>query len=130
MRTGTYRVRKLLVWSLAVLTMLLLQYVTISNVDLSPVGSDTAPHRGPLNWAVSRVSFITLQPLLPIMAHASRTLGSRWTGDLCRAIFRFKTPTANFVSFAVVNSAIWLLAAAVMLRLARCIRQLGRGRPA
>lgn len=124
------RARSLIVWGVAASVILSVQYLTISNVNLSPVGADTAPYRGPVAWLASRIAFITLQPMLPVMVHASRTLGSRWTGNVCRAIFRFKSPTANFVSFAVVNTAIWLVTAVVLLRLYRWVRRYRHARRA
>jgi hypothetical protein len=131
------RVGKIPSWVGVSLVMLFVQYVTISNTVPIAVMSDASNFGGawsvlPLKGAVASVvgyaSYVVLQPFRSIIYHATATFGSRWTGKVVELLFPFRSMVANHLWFSVVNSAVWLIGGAGVLRLFRYTRSRRRGR--
>lgn len=102
--------KTLLLWAIAALAILCLQYLTVSNVDFGPFAHDTNPYPGPIVWLVREASPITLLPLGPLAHYNVRTGGTKWTHAMFRGIYRFHDYRANNLCFAGVNTVSWLLA--------------------
>jgi hypothetical protein len=124
-------------WGLAFLMLVTIEYLCISNASLSPVASDTIPAGGefslaPLKGVARRVvgclSYVTLQPFLPIIRDATLTLGSRWTGRVFEGLFPFRSMVANHLWFSLVNSVVWLACIALLVRLYRVLSRRYRSR--
>lgn len=119
-------------WLVVALFVIVLQFLTISNVNLNPgwstdtlsYGQQFSPISLPrvLRLFLNFLSPVTLQPLGPIITHSYRTQGRGWAGGVWRAVWRFESPTANFASFTVVNSAFWLLVVFIAARLYRTLK--------
>lgn len=126
-------------WLVVALTVFAVQYLTVSNVEMGPIASDTIPYGTryslvplpyPLVREAARLSPVTLLPLGPVIADSMRTGGTRWSGDVMRRIWRFKSYTANFVVVSVINTAAWLAVFGLCALAWRLIRYgLARWRP-
>ena len=121
--TKNRHVRSLGAWVLAGLAMLLLQYQTVYGHDFGPIGHDTNPYRGPVHWIVQRLAPITLLPLGPIARDSEWTGGRRWTGRVMRWFPHFHDYRASCLFFAGVNTAVWLLGAALFVSLWKRVAQ-------
>jgi hypothetical protein len=124
-------------WIGVSLVVLFVQYVTISNTVPIAVMSDASnfggawsllPLKGIAASAVGYASYVVLQPFRSIIYHATVTFGSRWTGKVVGLLFPFRSMIANHLWFSVVNSAIWLIGIAGVLRLFRYTRSRRRDR--
>jgi hypothetical protein len=111
--------RRSVIWSSVIVILLVLNFLTVSNVCLDPqwttdgatYGDSFSPVRLPLTAQriLGLLSPVTLFPLGPIIRDGYVTRWRRWTGDVARVVIPYRNPTACFASFAVFNSLAWAL---------------------
>lgn len=119
--------RKAIAWSGIAVLLVSLQYVVVSNVTFVSVAPTSRQPMIPLpGWAqrlASRCSVVVCQPMRSAMVHSAKTSGAGVTGEVTRAVLRFKTTVANDVSFAVVNGLIWFCVVMLIVGVSGCVRR-------